>query len=275
MSWILTACLLAGGVKLAVVRSARRNFRSKVLSQRPLVFILLVFAATTYALTRYETYSHARYLLAIAPFFILVFVISLRVLLPRSALRYAILGVTFLLLLASDFRTIDPISRRVWGTFPFGKHELLKLTSWTNECCGYSLDQLVYNLEYLKFDEIQSAIFADTRPTGRTIFVGNAYADLTRPGGVTLEGRRTLRESDTVRIRYLSVDEFQRLRVPPDTVYFIAFPNLDNGPDLQRLRRTYAVVSMKSYERSGYAIPVYTLRHRAPRTAAIATPGAP
>jgi hypothetical protein len=45
-------------------------------------------------------------------------------------------------------------------------------------------------------------------------------------------------------------------------VYFVAFPNFDNGPDLQRLRRTYSVVSVKSYERAGYAIPVYTMRRR-------------
>jgi hypothetical protein len=270
MSWLLTACLLVAGLKLALVRGARESFRSKVLSHRPLVFVLLVLAASTYGLTRYETFSHARYLLAIAPFFILVFVLSLQVLLPRSALRYAFLGATFLLLLASDFCTIDPISRRVWGTFSFGRHELLKLTSWNNECCGYSMDQLVYNLEYLKFDEIQSAIFADIRPTWRTAFVGNEKAELTRPGAVTPEGRRTLRVSDTVRVRYLSVNDLERRKPPPDTVYFVAFPNLDNGPDLQRLRRSYSVVSMKSYERSGYAVPVYTMRRRTPRVAVIA-----
>lgn len=272
MSWILTACLLAAGLRLALVRSTRENFRSKALSHRPLVFVLLVFAATTYALTRYETFSHARYLLAIAPFFILVFVISLQILLPRSSLRYAFLGATFLLLLASDFRTIDPISRRLWGTFSFGRHELLKLTSWNNECCGYSMDQLVYNLEYLKFDEIQNAIFADIRPTFKTTFVGNAKAEITWPGDVTPEGRRTLRVSDTVRVRYVSVNDLERRKDPPDTVYFVAFPNFDNGPDLQRLRRSYAVVSRKSYERSGYAVPVYTLRRRTPGTAAIAIP---
>ncbi len=272
MSWLLTACLLAAGLRLALVRSARGSFRSKALSHRPIVFVLLVFAATTYALTRWETFSHARYLLAIAPFFILVFVLSLQILLPRSALRYAFLGATFLLLLASDFRTVDPISRRVWGTFSFGRHELLNLTSWNNECCGYSTDQLVYNLEYLRFDEIQNAIFADIRPTWRTTFVVSAGAELTRPGAVTLEGRRTLRVSDTVMIRYLSVNDLERRKPPPDTVYFVAFPNFDNGPDLQRLRRSYSVVSRKSYERSGYAVPVYTMRRRTPRTAARAIP---
>lgn len=271
MSWILTACLLAAGVKLALFRSARESFRAKALSHRPLVFVLLVFAATTYALTRYETYSHARYLLAIVPFFILVFVISLQILLPRPALRHALLGATFLLLLASDFRTIDPVSRRLWGTFSFGRHELLKLTSWNNECCAYSMDQLVYNLEYLKFDQIQSAIFADIRPTWETTFVGNERAELMRPGAVTPEGRRTLRLSDDiVWIRYVSVNYLLSQKALPDTVYFMALPNIDNGPDLERLRRVYSVVSRKSYERSGYAVPVYAMQRRTPLAAAIA-----
>ena len=73
MSWILTACLFAAGLRLALDRGSRRSFRLKTLSRRPVVFVLLVFAATTYALTRYETFSHARYLLAIVPFFILQF----------------------------------------------------------------------------------------------------------------------------------------------------------------------------------------------------------
>lgn len=274
-SWILTLGLLAAGLALALSRRCRARLRSEAFFHRPLLFVILAFLATTYTLTRYETFSHARYLLGIVPLFVLLFLVALRVVVPRARPRYAFLGLTFLVLLASDFRTIDPVSRRLWGTFSFGRHELLKLTSWNNECCGYSMDQLVYNLEYLKFDEIQNAIFADIRPTWRTTFVGNERAELMRPGAVTPEGRRTLRVSDTVKVRYLSVNDFERRKAPPDTVYFVAFPNIDNGPDLQRLRRSYSVVSKKSYERSGYAVPVYTMQRRTPRTAAIEIPRDP
>jgi len=262
LSWILTACLLAAGLKLALSRRAREDFHSEALGRRSRIFILLAFAAAAYGLTRYETYSHPRYVLAMAPLLILAFLLSLRVLLPRPLPRRIFLGATLLLLIASDFRTIDPVSRRLWGTFPFGRHELLALTSWTNECCGRSMDQLVYNLEFLEFGEIQDSIFADLRPTYKTTFVASEHGELTRPGAVTPEGKRTLRIQDTLRIRYLTVDDLDRRRTPPETVYFVALPNLDNGPDFQRLRRKYAVASEKTYERSGYSIAVFTMRRK-------------
>jgi hypothetical protein len=277
-SWILTLGLFAAGLALALSRRCRARLRSEAFFHRPLLFVILAFLATTYTLTRYETFSHARYLLGIVPLFVLLFLVALRVVVPRARPRYAFLGLTLLVLLASDFRTIDPVSRRLWGTFSFGRHELLKLTSWNNECCGYSMDQLVYNLEYLKFDAIQNAIFRDIRPPWSGAFVGNEKAWLMRPGPVTPEGRRTMRVWDLAWVHYLSVNDLERRKPPTDTVYFVAFPNFDNGPDLQRLRRSYSVMSRKSYERSGYAVPVYTMHRRTPRTAAIATspgPGRP
>lgn len=269
MSWILTACLLAALLKTAFRWRVRGSFRGEGRQRRALVFVLLLFPVAVYGLTRYETFSHARYLLALAPLFILAFVESLHILLARPLPRRALLAATLLLLLASNFRTVDPVSRRLWGTFPFGRHQLLELTSWTNECCGRSMDQLVYNLEYLKFDEILSAIFTDLRPTYRKTFVGSEHAELTRVGAVTAEGRRTLRH-DSLRIRCLMIDDVDRRRVPPESVYFVAFPNLDNGPDFQRLRRMYSVESVKTYERSGYAIPVYTMRRKAQRADGLA-----
>ncbi len=274
-SWVLTACLFAAVVKLALVRRSREALAADTFPRRPLVFLLLAFAGTTYALTRYETFVNVRYLLAIAPLLILVFAVAARVLLPRPALRYAFLSIVFLLLLASDFRTIDPVSRRLWGTFPFGRHQLLKLTSWNNECCGYARDQLVYNLEYLKMHEIQNIMFADLRPTAATKFLAHPQADFFLAGRVTPEGTRTLGLGDTLDVHYGALYDLDARRVKPERVYFVAFPNFDNGPDLQRLRRTYSVASVKSYERSGYAIPVYTMRRRAAATPAVAVPGLP
>ena len=261
-SWVLTLSLLAGGLALALSRRCRARLRSEAFFHRPLVFVFLTFLATTYTLTRYETFTHARYLLGIVPLFVVLFLVALRVVVPRARLRYAFLGLTFLVLLASDFRTIDPLSRRLWGTFPFGRHELLKVTSWNNECCGYSMDQLVYNLQYLKFHEIQNLIFGDLKPTVKTTFVGTFFVNFYLAQAVTPEGERTLRTRDTLLVRYLTVDQVESRKVPPETVYFVAFPNFDNGADFQRLRRNYAVASVKSYEKSGYAISVFRMVRR-------------
>ena len=42
----------------------------------------------------------------------------------------------------------------------------------------------------------------------------------------------------------------------------MAFPNFDNNEELRTLRRSYQVVSRKTYEQSGYAITVYTLQRK-------------
>lgn len=261
-SWILTLGVLAGGIALGLSRRCRVRLKSAAFSGRPILFVLLAFLGSAYALTRYETFSHARYLLGIVPLFLLLFLVSLDVLVPRRELRYTLLGLVFLAFLSSDFRTIDPVSRRLWGTFSIGRQELLKITTWNNECCGYSMDQLVYNLQYLKFHDIQNVLFGDLKPTVKTTFVATFRAEFCLAGSITPEGRRTLRVRDTVKVRYLTVDEVERRKVPPQTLYFVALPNFDNGADFQRLRRSYAVASTTTYEKAGFELPVYRMVRR-------------
>jgi hypothetical protein len=263
-SWVLTGLLLVAALRLAASSRARATLRSLSVSKSALLFLVFFFAAAVFALTRYETYANVRYLLPLAPLLILVSVVSLEIALPSSAARRATLGVVFVLLAASNFRTLDPVSRIVWGTFPFGRHRLLQMASWSNECCGYARDQLVYNLEYLKFHDLQNAMFRDIRPDRRTIFVANTFADWFLGGRVTPDGARTLRLPDTVRVHYASPTSLDKRRSPPETAYFVAFPNFDNNEGLRTLRRSYQVVSHKTYEQSGYAITVYAVRRKHP-----------
>ena len=269
-SWILSVSLLALPIALSISSRARNDLRAIAAPKPALLFLVLLFAGAVLALTRYETFANVRYLLPIAPLLILTSVVLLEVTVPWAVLRRATLGIVFLLLLASNFRTLDPVSRTVWGTFSFGRHRLLRMTSWTDECCGYGRDQLVYNLEHLKFHELQNAIFRDIRPSRGTTFVSNNQADWFLGGRVTPDGERSLRLSNTIRVHYADAGSLEQRRAPPETVYFVAFPNFDNGKDLQDLRRNYSAASVKLYERSGYSIPVYTMRRKPPRAAATA-----
>jgi hypothetical protein len=263
-SWVLTALLLVAAIRLAAFSRARATLRSLAVSKAELLFLVLFFAAAVFALTRYETFANVRYLLPLAPLLILASVVSLEITLPWPAARRATLGILFVLLVASNFRTIDPVSRMVWGTFPFGRHRLLQMTSWSDECCGYGRDQLVYNLEYLKFHDLQNAMFRDIHPQTRTVFVANTWADWWLAGRITPDGSRTLRLSGTERIHYTNPTALQKRRSPPETAYFVAFPNFDNNEELRTLRRTYQVVSRKIYDKLGYAITVYAVRRQPP-----------
>ena len=90
------------------------------------------------------------------------------------------------------------------------------------------------------------------------------WADWWLAGRITPDGSRTLRLPDTARVHYTNPSALEKRRSPPETAYFVAFPNFDNNEELRTLRRTYQVVSRKTYDKLGYAITVYTVRRKSP-----------
>jgi hypothetical protein len=201
-----------------------------------------------------------RYLLPIYPFLIVLWFLPVTVLAGESRARSVFLALCLVWIAAGVYRTTDPVSKRVWGTFNFGDHKILSLTSLTGECCGFGRDQLPYNLEFLKFGDIQGDIFAALRPEIATALVANRRAD--RTGRVTPDGRRTLRLDDTLTIRFVTAESIEKRLRRPEIVYFFAFPNFDNTADLDRLQLGYRIDSIRRFRRQGYEIPVYVLRAR-------------
>jgi hypothetical protein len=102
-----------------------------------LAFITLLFIATIYALTRFVTFSNVRYLLPAMPLLLIASYAALVRLLPRVQPRRLALITYALLLVVSAERTVDPLSRRVWGTFPFGSHEMLRMASMTRNVAAW------------------------------------------------------------------------------------------------------------------------------------------
>src|SRR5262249_54303568 len=101
-SWILTGIVIAAFFRLLASSQARNTLRSSP-TEKAVLFVFLLFASVVYALTRYETFANPRYFLAIAPLLILNSLVGLRVLFARALQRLAVLAVTFVLLLASNF----------------------------------------------------------------------------------------------------------------------------------------------------------------------------
>ena len=90
----------------------------------------------------------------------------------RPGVRRAVLGTYAALLAVSAMRTVDPVSRWLWGTFRFGSHQMLDMTSLTGECCGTGRDQLAYSLEFTRFHDLtDSVVTALVRDTATVIAV--------------------------------------------------------------------------------------------------------
>lgn len=260
-AWILPLSFAIAPIVALLFPGPRRRWEKLGIGKnRRALFLAVLLLGSAYGLTRYETFVNVRYVLPIYPFLIMLWFLPVTVLSGESRARSVCLALSLVWIAAGVYRTTDPVSKWVWGTFDFGDHQVLSLTSLTGECCGFGRDQLPYNLEFLKFGEIQGDIFAWIRPEVSTAMAANRRAD--RAGRVTPNGGRTLRLDDALTIRFVTAENLEKRPRRPEIVYFLAFPNFSNAEDLDRLRQGYRIESVRSFHRQGYEIPVYVLRAR-------------
>lgn len=140
--WVGT--LLVMGV--LVWRRGRLAPRIAWSDQLVFVAVFLGFAGPSFL---YDTFVNARYVLPAIVLLSFAIVVMALAVIPHRRLGTSVL-VVFALLQGSQLsRTSDPVSRALLGTFEFGDHEMLDMTSFTGECCGsYGRDQLVYNTQF-------------------------------------------------------------------------------------------------------------------------------
>ncbi len=255
--WVWTIVILAAILVFFRVRSWTRAAARAGVESMPAAVVVAFSFCSAVALTRFSTFANLRYLLPVYPMVLAVFVISVRIVFLSRGARLAVLAGFLALSLISVFRTVDPLSRAVYGTFDFGSHSMLKMTSLTGECCGYGRDQLVYNLEFTHLATIQDRIYASIRPTMKTAIVKDGLEEWFIDGLLDATTfRRTLRMENVVRPRYMTSADVLISRNPPSELYYVAFPNVDNAAGFQRLRRRYQVVSDADFAESGYSIRV-------------------
>jgi hypothetical protein len=227
-------------------------------------FIVLVLAGTTFALTRFATYANARYYLVSAPLLTLLLCAGLLRVRASPPARRAVLGLYALLSLVSTVRTIDPVSRGLFGTFPFGNRALLNLTSITHECCARGRDQLGYNLEFTTLEALMNDALAAARAGDATLIV---LPDSTNWHTIPLldvrTSRRTIDSTEAVVPLVVETGSAARYtRARPSGVY-LALPNGSVQRGLAQLAPSFVVGPERRFTRGPYQLSAYRLTPRA------------
>ena len=225
--------------------------------------LAIVTAAVAYFLTRYATFTNARYVLAAVAMLLAMFVIALVRLGLPPPVRRGLLAAYTVLLVVSSVRTIDPISRRVFGTFPVGSHEMLSMSSITKECCGpFGRDQLAYSLEFTVFDGLlDSALLATGGDVDSLTIVLPDEGDWYVVGLIDRASRRRTLDHQNARRPWtmMATDaSSDQLRTPANAWYF-ALPNHDFAGGLRKLEARYEIGPERRVERRGYAMSIYPL----------------
>jgi hypothetical protein len=225
--WVATA-VLGADLLVGGVRMARRQPDREVpgADRRLLAYVGVLTALLTWVLTAFRTWSNLRYFALLYPLVMLLAYAALLRMRAAPRVRVAVLALVVVLFAVGTFRSVDPVSRLVYGTFDIGDRSMYRMASITGEFDGPGRDELVYNLEFTGFAEVQNALFRRLRPTGETMVATsrtvrwNIWAPL---DAVTF--RRSLAGRNTFTPRYEDDLTLAAMKSRPPELWFLEFSN--------------------------------------------------
>lgn len=221
--------------------------------RRLLLALGLILGLGLFVLTRFPTFSHPRYILGLFPFLLLLFARALSSLVRHERLRRLVAACVLVLFALSNARTLDPVSRELWGTWTFGERELLRVTGITGECCGHGLDGLVYNQQFTALGALFDATLERLAPAPDDLFLVPRDTNWQILNHVDRASHhRTLRAEGSFHPRVHSVE----LGPPPPArrYLFLAIPTADPLPALGLASRALQLESNAFVEYDGYRL---------------------
>lgn len=259
-NWILTTFIFVGLIFLMILPFTGKKevqINSKISS---IIFLYALFFSFTFVLTSYKTFTNFRYFLSLYPLMILLAYWGIWTIFRNIQIRRFLVGIIVIIFFFSNFRLFDSLSKKVYGTFLFGKHEILHITSITGECCGYGRDQLVYNLETTHFHYLLNDIVGDIKPDEQTAF---AYHPVVGPQYfLNIDKKtykRTIARNEAFLLNVVNW-KYNFLNPKPAVIYYMEFPIEDNKPEIAAYLHDYEIAEIKTYDQDGYTMNVYTLR---------------
>jgi hypothetical protein len=263
VSVFIGADLIVGGVRMAR-RLPKREV--KFVDAGKLAYFTTLTVLLTYILTSFRTWSNLRYFALLYPLLvILAFASMVRLGLKWRARTLTLVAIA-LLFIVSIYRSIDPVSRAVYGTFSTGQHDMYRMSSITKEYNGPGRDEIVYNLQFTGYHHVQNALFHVLRPTDSTAFATSRVARWniwSQLDGLTHD--RTLKQEMVIVPRYWDdVDLIQSPKRPRD-VWFLVFSYFpDDDASLASLKPLYREIAVTRTFAHGHLLVAHHLELIAP-----------
>ncbi len=260
--WVVSA-IIAADLAWGGVRMAKRLPKRIVPGADAvrLAYFTTLAVVLTYLLTSFRTWSNLRYFALLYPLLIiLAFAAMLRLGIGWRARTVALLAIGSLFTV-SIYRSVDPVSRMVYGTFSTGQRDMYRMSSITKEYDGPGRDEIVYNLQFTGYHHVQNALFHVLQPTDSTAFATSRVARWniwSQLDGVTRE--RTLSQENVIVPRYW--DDLDLIASParPRDVWFLVFTYFpDHDTSLESLKPLYREIGVTRTLADGHLVVAHHL----------------
>ncbi|MDD5054653.1 MAG: hypothetical protein PHZ00_00100 [Candidatus Peribacteraceae bacterium] len=268
--WIQTSVILIASVLL--LRAERSRSLHDAPLMRMLTFFGLIYLIGIMLLIFRVPYNNVRYVMPLVPVGILLFAGCLHLIRWNRWFNGGLLlSAIFILQLSALTRSNDPVSRFLYGTFPFGEHRFYSMGPAAEDpCCGQGRDQLVYNLQHQKLRTVTELAIRTLQPNGASVLVAhrNMFIDKpdkywgSFPSGVDPVTFRFTEDPQALHPVFINPESLLRSPTLPDEVHFFEFPNLDNREAKELLLTRFEVDDTFSIEEGGYAMTVVRMRQR-------------
>jgi hypothetical protein len=263
--WIFTVFIVAG---LVAGLAAAWPVGTKVRERLPKFNLTLRYFAALilgvfYVVSRTVPFDNQRYFLPLYPLVLLCFFAALVQLRFSPQARAVFLAAMVAVLLIANFRTIDPLSKRITGTFLFGSHSMLGIATMFDSN-DTNKDVLVYNLEHTQLAYLLDDVFATIKPTSQTSIVvdSDAWRLYERIDAQTFR-RTTKHGTGTTQLKHLKPDEFLALPNRPREIYLLELPTFHNEWNEAKLAPFYEIKRRLTFSRHGYSLSVAEMTLRA------------
>jgi hypothetical protein len=224
--WIFTLSLLCLPVAALFLTLTRKGKKVSLQQFRNACFLGTLLLCLTYFLVRYPYYNNPRYFLPLLPLLTISAIGAWYFLFPLRFLRFfCTLGMSCLLGI-SVFHTVDPFARWYFGTFLFGKKEVLSMTSMTQECCAQGRDQLTYNLQFTRWHYLIDQILSEI-PKDKPMLVHHYTDFFLLFYRDPIDGRRTMKRPGAIKTKVFTVTEMILTETFPPEVYALDQPNIE------------------------------------------------
>lgn len=263
--WIFAVVILLGlAVALATQLPKRLSLTEiKTWVRSPLGSFVCLLLGCLYIVSRVVQWTNQRYFLVLYPLVLLAFFAALLQVNLRRKTRVIVLVASILLLLFCNFRTADPLSRKIAGVFRFGQFHMLSIATIRPDPGNLNRDELVYNLEHTHFSTLLDLAFAKIRPTEQTTIVmpADSWWVLARLDSQTFR-RTESRRPPFIKIGSESPNKIAQSPNKPETLFVVAMPNLDNGKMMQQLAPFYEVKERHVFSDRGYELEVFEMTRK-------------
>lgn len=266
-TWIMGLVLavrISGWIRAKKTWRTLRDWVAAVGATDPRVYYYLLFAPLLVVLTRIPFYNNPRYMLPVLPVYIILFADALPAVIRRAGNRLVVVCILLVLTIVSLYRTIDPVAILAFGSYRFGRHEVLKMSRYTDPQYGFGKDEGVYNLQFTQYAYLTEAVVAayglDAVYVAHTHFTwwnSLGFVDYSSFAPDTLRRTASVHSYPVV---FLSPE--QAITSSAGEILFLEYPNMRNEEAVNQLLPAFAAADSRRFERSGYSVNVIRMTRR-------------